>query len=160
MNPKYAPVISAIEGHWSRMSDVRAEKLVEWLDRRNVPVADVLRALDALIDEGLEYSPKTPQIAKKLRELGTISAPELGIGDPGVVGRMKTDITAGIWNIIEVAPQWTFTGRLRAEHEQAKVLAQEDAENELGSAGYWKDRLQAFRELAAQDSPVDQKAGV
>jgi hypothetical protein len=147
MNVTYAPVIDAIEGHWAKMSDTRAEKLTAWLDRRQVPVADVLNALDALIDDGLEYSPKTPQIAKKLRELGTIVAPPLGIGDPGVIGRMKTDITQGIWDLIEVAPQWTFDARLRLEEAQAETLAEEDAKYELGSADYWRDRLLAFREL-------------
>ena len=143
----YIAVIDFIEGNWSKVSDAKAAKLRDWLERHKVRDDDAIAALESLIDDGVEFSPKTAQIAKKLREMGATRSAELGVGDRGVVGRMKSDIADGISDIRAILPQWTYLGRLRAEQEQAQIHASEDLQFDLGSAAYWRDRLQAFREL-------------
>lgn len=147
----YPQVERYIEGNWNKMSDAKVAKLNEWLDRHKVREDDVLAALESLIEDGVEFSPKTAQIAKKLKDMGAILPPPLGVGDRGVVGRMKFDINDGIQDTIAILPQWTYGGRLRSEYEQAQIYATEDREYDLGSADYWRDRLQAFRELIEQE---------
>lgn len=147
----YERVIEFIEGHWTKLSDAKAGELRVWLERRKVREDDVMAALDGLIDDGLDFTPKTPQIAKKLKAMGSLRPPDLGVGDRGVVGRMKFEIVEGINDTVAILPQWTFAGRLRSEYEQAQTYASEDRALVLGAEGYWRDRLQAFHELLEQE---------
>ena len=142
-------ILARIAGHWSKVPDEKARELSAWLDRRGVSEDDMLAALDELVDDGLEFMPKTSQIAKKLKTMGAMKVTELGVGDRGVIGRMKLDIVEGIQDILELRHE-SFRERLAAEYDQAQRYADEDRDLELGSADYWHDRLIAFKELTAE----------
>jgi hypothetical protein len=142
----YEKIIDFIEGNWSKMTDAKTRELREWIDRRQVDEKDVLAALDLLIEDGVEFTPKTAQIAKKLKTMGAVRVVELGLGDRGVIGRMKADIVAGILDTNELLHS-TYRDRLAAEYDQALALADEDRDLKLGAEGYWSDRLVAFKEL-------------
>jgi hypothetical protein len=143
-------IMERIEGHWSRLSPEKIRELTQWLERKHLKEDDVLYALDALVEEGLEFTPKTAQLAKKLREMGALKPPPLGVGDRGVVGRMKHDIWSGKGGVVEIHDLLGKDKgkRLQQEQWQAQALAQEDRENDLGSADYWHDRLIAYQELS------------
>lgn len=150
----YHDVVDFIEGHWSKIPDAKATKLREWLERRKVREDDVMAALESLIDDGLDFTPKTAQIAKKLKAMGAILPPPLGVGDREVVGHMKFDIAEGLDDTVALLSRWSRSERLQAEYDQAQAYAAEDRELGLGSEAYWRDRLQAFRELLNADVGV------
>jgi hypothetical protein len=150
-------IVRRISGHWTTPSDDRIREMKDWFERKGVTEEAVLDALDALIDDGVQYTPKTAQIAAKLKAQGAVKPTVLGIGDRGVIGRMKHDIVeerGGILEIIALLPQWTYRGRLRAEYEQAKARAEENKQFGLGGDDYWHDRLVAFEELLEEGEPT------
>lgn len=141
-------ITDAIESFW-KIDDRRLAAYLDWFDRKGVTVDQALAAVDHCADTS-KYLPKPAEFYEALRAIGAVGEPALGTGDRRVVEAMKARIVAGVADACELRDQH-FRERLEQEFDAARQYQAEDLERDLGSADYWRDRIQAFSELMRGD---------
>jgi hypothetical protein len=138
-------LVETITGYWTS-SNQRAKAMVQWLRDRDVDATTAKAALGALAEQ-YDEMPSVKQLGVKLAELGAQTRSAVGVGDPGVISRMKA-------RIIEFASSAAeregipIRDRLRREllatrEHHADALHMGDEEG----ARYYRDMLTAYGEL-------------
>lgn len=141
-------IVSVIEGNWSRLPDVRVAALTEWLRRTSATKAEVLAAIDALVEKASRYPPKPGELIEELRGAGALGSPRIGEGDPRTIARMRDDIRATANWLMDrrrldyVTALDTLVLTYREYREEMYRVWPDEADGREDK-GYWDDRLQA-----------------
>lgn len=145
-------VVAVIEGNWNVLSDVRVTALTEWLARTTASEAEVLAAVNSLVEKSSQYPPKPGDLIEQLKSAGALGRAQPGSGDPRTLAWMREDIrdtanklvvTRGL-TYVEAIDLLLDTYR---EYRSDIYRVWPGATEGLADKGYWDDRLQAAQSL-------------